>query len=121
LDNKRVLVVDDDSAICELLKIFLETHDCTVTTETGAEGALAQIRIHQFDLVLLDIMLGEYNGLQVLQSIKKVSPQVSVIMITGDRDIVLAKKCLDEGADDYISKPFDFEYLRESVFASLFL
>jgi len=121
LDNKKVLVIDDDSAICELLKLFLESNGCLVTTELAAEGALAQIRIQQFDLILLDIMLGEYNGLQVLQSIKKFSPQVSVIMITGNRDISLAKECLAEGADDYISKPFDFEYLRESVLASLFL
>ena len=119
--EKRVLVIDDEDAIRELLKEFLEENGCTVTTEATAEDGLMQLRKDQYDLVLLDIMLRHTNGLTVLQSIKKIAPELSVIMITGNNDITLAEECLSKGATDYISKPFDFDYLKDSVLVSLFL
>ena len=120
-EKKRVLVIDDEETIRELLKEFLEENDCSVTAEATAENGLMQIRKNRYDLVLLDIMLRHANGLEVLQIIKKIAPELSVIMITGNDDIELAKECLSKGATDYIAKPFDFAYLRESVFVSLFL
>jgi len=119
MEKKRVLVIDDEETIRDLLQIFLEENECEAVTEGVAEDGLAQLRTNSFDLVLLDIMLGDTDGLQVLQQIKKISPDISVIMITGNHDIELAQECLANGATDYISKPFDFDYLRESVLVTI--
>jgi DNA-binding NtrC family response regulator len=119
MNAKRILVVDDDEAIRDLLEMFLEENGCKVVTEGSAENAMAIVRHEEFDLILLDIMLGEISGMELLKHFKKISPQVPVIMITGNCDIQLAEKCLLEGANDYISKPFDLGYLRDSVLASL--
>ena len=121
MDKKKVLVIDDEDAIRELLKEFLEENGCSVATEATAEEGLMQIRKEPYDLVLLDIMLRHTNGLAVLQNIKKIAPDLSVIMITGNNDISVAEECLSKGATDYIAKPFDFDYLRNSVLVSLFL
>jgi len=119
MNTKQVFVVDDDEAVRDLLQMFLEENGCKVLTEGSAEKAMAVVRHESFDLILLDIMLGDFNGIELLKNFKKISPQVPVIMITGNNDVALAEKCLSEGATDYISKPFDLEYLRDSVLISL--
>ena len=113
--KKSILIIDDDKQILELLKLFAEANECSAITESSAEKGLAMIRKQEFDMVLLDIMLPDGDGLTVLKNIQKISPGISVIMITGGNDTDLAEKCLKAGAVDYITKPFDFEYLRTSM------
>jgi DNA-binding NtrC family response regulator len=119
VDKKNILIIDDDKQILELLKLFAEANDCTAVAEESAEKGLAKIRKEEFHLILLDIMLSDGNGLSVLKNIKKISPQVPVIMITGGNDIQVAEECLKCGAADYITKPFDFEYLRTAILVNI--
>lgn len=115
MENKKILIIDDDKQILELLKMFVEANNCSAVTETSAEKGLAMIRKNNFEMVLLDIMLPDGNGLDVLKNIQKISPGLPVIMITGGNDIEIAEECMQVGAVDYITKPFDFEYLRTTM------
>jgi len=115
LEIKKILIVDDDQQILALLKDFVEMNDCVADTESSAEKALALIHKNQYNLVLLDIKLPDGNGLDILKHILKLSPELPVIIITGGNDIEIAEECLKVGAADYITKPFDLQYLRTSI------
>jgi len=117
--KKTVLIIDDDENILVLLRAFIEENGCRGLTAATAEKGLVQLRSATIDLVLLDIALEEADGLDVLKTIIKISPDIPVIMITGYSDVEKAKASLENGASDYITKPFDPEYLRTSVFASI--
>ena len=119
MDKKNILIIDDEKQILDLLQLFVEENGCDAVTEESAEKGLAMIRKQEFDMVLLDINLPDGDGLSVLQGIKNISPQIPVIMITGGTDIEIAEKCLENGAVDYIAKPFDFEYLKTSIFVNI--
>ncbi len=119
MTKKNVLIIDDDAQILDLLKMFMENNQCEAETASTAEKGLALLRSENFDLVLLDIMLPDVENLSALEAIVKNSPNTPVIMITGGNDIELAEQCLAKGAVDYITKPFDFEYLRTTVLANM--
>ncbi|MCC8232805.1 response regulator [Enterobacter mori] len=103
-----ILVVDDDTAVCELLQDVLSEHVFTVLVCHNGQDALN--RVHQepgIALVLLDMMLPDINGLQVLLQLQKQRPELPVVMLTGlgsESDVVVG---LEMGADDYIGKPFN--------------
>lgn len=102
-----ILVVDDDSAVCELLKEVLSEHVFTVYVCHNGRDALTLSAQHaDIALVLLDMMLPDINGLRVLQQLQKQRPSLPVVMLTGlgsESDVVVG---LEMGADDYIGKPF---------------
>ncbi len=103
-----ILVVDDDMAVCELLQDVLSEHVFTVLVCHNGQDALRRVQQEQdIALVLLDMMLPDINGLQVLQQLQKQHPALPVIMLTGlgsESDVVVG---LEMGADDYIGKPFN--------------
>lgn len=103
-----ILVVDDDMAVCELLQDVLSEHVFTVLVCHNGQDALRRMQQEQdIALVLLDMMLPDINGLQVLQQLQKQHPALPVIMLTGlgsESDVVVG---LEMGADDYIGKPFN--------------
>ncbi|MCE1399111.1 response regulator transcription factor [Enterobacter cloacae] len=103
-----ILVVDDDMAVCELLQDVLSEHVFTVLVCHNGQDALRRVQQEQdIALVLLDMMLPDLNGLQVLQQLQKQHPALPVIMLTGlgsESDVVVG---LEMGADDYIGKPFN--------------
>ena len=79
----------------------------------------AILRNSECHMLLLDINLPDGDGLSMLQKIKKLYPNLPVIMITGGNDLEVAEKCLQYGASDYMAKPFDFDYLRTSILANI--
>jgi two-component system response regulator CpxR len=106
LPKERVLIVDDDHELCELLVDYLEQEDiaCHFVNDglTGLEEAL----INDFSLVILDVMLPGLNGFEVLRSIRR-SSQIPVIMLTAKGEDVDRIVGLEMGADDYMAKPFN--------------
>jgi DNA-binding response OmpR family regulator len=102
-----ILVVDDDTAVCELLQDVLSEHVFSVLVcHNGRMHWLVQ-QEPNIALVLLDMMLPDINGLQVLLQLQKQRPALPVIMLTGlgsESDVVVG---LEMGADDYIGKPFN--------------
>ena len=117
--GENILIIDDDSQILELLGMFLKNNGNDIATAASAEKGLALVRKQEFGLILLDIMLPDGDGLTVLKNLSKIAPNVPVIMITGGNDIKVAEECLQSGAVDYITKPFDFEYLRTTIMANM--
>ena len=110
----KILVVDDDHNICEMLRLYFENEGYEVkTANDGAEG-VAAFKTFEPDLVLLDIMLPELNGLEVLRRIRAVST-VPVILETARGETIDKINGLNLGADDYIPKPFEIEELLARI------
>ena len=102
----KILIVDDDVNICELLRLYLEKDGYeTVMAYDGAE-AVEAAKSHSPDLILLDIMLPKLDGWQVCREIRKFS-ETPIIMITAKGEVFDKILGLELGADDYITKPFD--------------
>ncbi|MDO9558284.1 MAG: sigma-54 dependent transcriptional regulator [Syntrophales bacterium] len=105
----NILIIDDQKLIRSSLKVALEKEAYAVRlARTGAEG-FGIIREHDVDLVLLDIMLPDINGIEVLRKIKEIDPDIIVIMMTGYGTIESAVQAMKYEAFDYISKPFKAE------------
>ncbi|MEN8142364.1 MAG: response regulator, partial [Thermodesulfobacteriota bacterium] len=107
--GEKVIIVDDDPAIREPLKIFLEEHGLVVQEAGNSEDFLIELEKNHVALVLLDIGLPDIDGRAILPKIVENHPDVAVIMLTGIADLRVAMECIREGADDYLSKPVKFD------------
>ena len=106
-----ILVVDDEPAIRENLEILLTEANYKVTlAESGIEG-LKKAESELFDLVLLDVMMPDKNGIEVLREIHQSCPETAIVMITAYGTIENAVSAIKSGADDYVTKPWDNEKL----------
>lgn len=117
---KRILVVDDEQDLCEILKFNLETEGYEVETANSAEEAL-EMDIASFDLLLLDVMMGGMSGFQLTKQLKgnPMTANVPIIFLTArdtENDTVTG---FNIGADDYISKPFSIREVMVRVRAVL--
>lgn len=102
---KRILIIDDDMDMCNLLSRFLNRKGFeTDTAFTGSKGLL-KFREKNYDVVLCDFRLGDMDGREALTELKKVNPSAVVIIITGYQDIKMAVEIMRQGAFDYITKP----------------
>ncbi len=106
MENKKILVVDDDQNICELLRLYLEKDGFETVVANDGGQALQLAQIHNPDLILLDIMLPVLDGWQVCREIRKTS-NVPIIMLTAKGETFDKVLGLELGADDYVTKPFD--------------
>lgn len=111
----KVLVVDDEANICNLLAKFLPSKGYSVITASSGEEAIKKVQREKPNLVLLDICLPDMNGLEVLQRIKVIDKSIGVIMATALKEDEIGQKALESGADDYLTKPIDFEFLEKSL------
>ena len=103
---EKVLVVDDDQNICDLLRMYLEKEGYSVIISNDGKEAVVKFNALNPDIVLLDIMLPSMDGRQVCREIRKNS-NVPIIMISAKNETFDKVLGLELGADDYISKPFD--------------
>ena len=104
--NIKIMVVDDDQNICELLRLYLEKEDYTVVIANDGKQALEMFTKENPDLMLLDIMLPGLDGWQVCREIRKKS-QCPIIMLTAKGEVFDKVLGLELGADDYVVKPFE--------------
>ncbi|MBR3971738.1 MAG: response regulator transcription factor [Ruminococcus sp.] len=118
MSQYKVLIVDDDSNICNLLRIYLEKEGFETLTAEDGEKALSLFEQSKPDLILLDIMLPGLDGWQVLREIRKTS-QCPIIMITAKDETFDKVLGLELGADDYIVKPFETKEVVARVRAVL--
>ncbi len=103
--KEKIAIIDDDRDICLVLERFLSKHDYEVqTAENGLKG-LKLIRDFNPDLLLTDFKLGDINGAELLERVKKTNPDLPVIIITGYTDIKVAINVMKQGAFDYVTKP----------------
>jgi two-component system response regulator CpxR len=102
----KALIVDDDNALCELLKEYLEQEGYSVESVSDGESGAAQALADGLDIVVLDVMLPGLSGLDVLRKVRQFS-RVPVIMLTARGEEVDRIVGLELGADDYLPKPFN--------------
>lgn len=118
MSKLKILIVDDDTNICELLRLYLEKEGYDTLICNDGEAAVKMAKDDQPDLVLLDIMLPKLDGWQVCREIRKTS-DVPIIMITAKSETFDKILGLELGADDYVSKPFDAKEVVARVRAVL--
>ena len=114
----KILVVDDDKNICELLRLYLEKEGYSVILSNDGEEAVVKFTALKPDLVLLDIMLPGLDGWQVCREIRKKS-NVPIIMLTAKGETFDKVLGLELGADDYVVKPFDTKEIVARIKAVL--
>jgi DNA-binding response OmpR family regulator len=115
----RILVIDDDPKISDFLKNNLETELFAVDVATDGEKGAYLARCNDYDLVVLDNVLPKKNGLEVCKAIREKKTGVKIIMLSALSDITTKVDLLDNGADDYLTKPFSFRELLSRVKALL--
>lgn len=116
--SNKILVVDDDLNICELLKLYLENEGYTAYVANDGQTAVDMFNEKAPDLVLLDIMLPKMDGWQVCREIRKTS-SVPIIMLTAKGETFDKVLGLELGADDYVTKPFDSKEVMARIKAVL--
>ncbi|WP_223592148.1 response regulator transcription factor [Neobacillus bataviensis] len=113
--KQRILVVEDEKQIAKILKLELEYEGYEVVVAYDGKAGLQAAQNDKLDLILLDVMLPELNGIEVLRRIRKENTMLPVILLTA-RNMTMDKVAgLDQGANDYITKPFEIEELLARV------
>ena len=118
MDNKKILIVDDDENICELLRLYLVKEGFQVVLAGDGEEALARFTAENPDIILLDVMMPRLDGWQVCREIRKKS-ECPIIMITAKGETFDKVLGLELGADDYVVKPFETKEIVARIKAVL--
>ncbi|MGG0240620.1 response regulator transcription factor [Bacillus rhizoplanae] len=117
--NKRILVVEDEVQIARVLQLELEYEGYEVLVKHDGKSGL-EVALHEnLDLILLDVMLPELSGIEVLRRLRKADIYVPVILLTARNTTLDKVMGLDQGANDYVTKPFEMEELLARVRSSI--
>jgi len=111
----RILIVDDEPHICDSLKLLLQRQGYDITTANSGKDAVQLLADHDFDLLLLDMVIPDMNGYQILDYTNGCQYDLLTIVITGNASIESAVTALRKGAYDYLKKPFEYEELLKRV------
>ena len=111
----RILVVDDEELIRDLLKMVLMDEGYTVVTAADGEEAIGRLEASPFDLVITDLVMPRVNGVEVLRAAKRIDPNYPVMVITGYPSVETVTKLVRLGAGDYLTKPFNLDVVKVTV------
>lgn len=117
MNTCKILIVEDDLPILNLMKITMESNDYHYLTATNGKMALALSASHNPDIMLLDLGLPDIDGIEVIEKIRSWS-NMSIIVVSARTELTDKIQALDAGADDYISKPFSVEELLARIRAA---
>ena len=115
MNQPRIVIIDDDTSICETLRLYLQEQGYQASACTSAGAALQLLEQEAPDLVILDIRLSDMDGLEVLRKIKILEPDLPVVMITAFHDLPTTAEAMRRGAFEYVHKPIDIGLLEEAV------
>jgi DNA-binding response OmpR family regulator len=116
--RRRVLIVDDEPLVLEILSEHFEI-DYDVEIALNGVDALNAVRRQRPDVVLLDVKMPGMSGVEVLKAIKQLDDSIAVIMVTANEQVAIAAEALKSGAFGYVPKPFDFRFLDHTLTAIL--
>ena len=119
-NKKRILIVEDDAEMRSLLKDFFEEDGFEIDSVSNGSEAFRKIAREPFDLIITDIRMPGLTGLDILPGIKKLQPEVSIIVITAFGSEEVRRKALERGATAYLEKPILFNKLRTLVHEVVF-
>jgi len=115
----HILIVEDDLKIARVIALQLEYAGYMTTQLSNGKDAVTYARKHDCDLILMDIMMPELNGIEACKLIKAHKPHQGIILLTAKDDLDDIIKGLDSGADDYVTKPFIFDELLARIRANI--
>ncbi len=111
----RILVVDDEESIRDLLRLVLTGEGYSVVTANDGEEAIEYLEARRFDIVITDLVMPGVNGVEVLRAAKRIDPNYPVIVITGYPSVETVTELVRLGAGDYLTKPFNIDVVRVTV------
>jgi two-component system response regulator PilR (NtrC family) len=114
-NTPHILVVDDELSMRELLEVLLGKEGYKVSFAENGRDAVSMIKKTYFDLLLCDIRLGDITGLDVLKAAKAQNPDALIIMISAYATTEAAVEAMNQGAYDFVPKPFDNEELKQTI------
>jgi two-component system response regulator QseB len=115
MNETRILLADDEEALRELLREQLSTQGYTIDEAQDGVEAVEKLQQNSYHLAILDINMPRKNGLDVLRHIREQNLPVRVIMLTGRLGFSVGSESMLLGADEYITKPFDLDYLEMAI------
>jgi DNA-binding NtrC family response regulator len=113
--SEKVLLVDDEQDFLDSLAERMRARGMNVSTTTSAEEAIRMAATESYDAVVLDLMMPEMDGIEVLQAIKEKRPDVGVILLTGYATLDKGIEAMKLGAMDFVEKPADLKVLSEKI------
>ncbi len=113
--TKNILIVDDDHLICWGLEKILSRENCRVTSVNNGADAISEISNFPYGSVFLDINLPDASGLDMISRIRELSPDTKVVILTGNDTDQNREKAFEEGAFDFIAKPFDLSDIKKII------
>ncbi|WP_314733447.1 response regulator [Anaerobacillus sp. CMMVII] len=111
---EKILIIDDEAAICSSLTFALED-DFNVTATTDPYQGIKYVEEEHFQLCLLDLKIGNVNGIEIIQKLKVIQPDIAIIMITAFGTISTSVEALQKGAFSYVTKPINMDELRSTI------
>jgi len=117
--DKRILIIDDEEEVCKLLEDFLTREGFQVTTALSAKEGLEKLQQEKIEVILLDIKMPEMDGIEAIKRIRELNKTVGIIMTTAVMDQKVAEEAIKLGASEYIVKPFDLNYLKNSLLVKI--
>ena len=111
----KILIVDDDPRMCDSIKTLLSSHRYDITTACSGREALSSLSENEYDVALLDIIMPDINGLQIMEHINRPNHDTFVIAVTGSANLDFAITALRHGVYDYLRKPFEYDELVKTV------
>ncbi len=115
----KLMVIDDEAGICHFLKEFFQKRGHIVLTSQSPEEALSILRKEKPRVILLDILMPQISGLELLKKIREEDKDVKIIMVSIAGQDSNVQEALRLGADAFVKKPFSVEYLEEVVMAKI--
>jgi DNA-binding NtrC family response regulator len=113
--SEKVLLVDDEQDFLDSLAERMRARGMDVSTTTSAEEAIKKAETESYDAIVLDLMMPEMDGIEVLQAIKEKRPDVGVILLTGYATLDKGIEAMKLGAMDFVEKPADLKILSEKI------
>jgi DNA-binding NtrC family response regulator len=111
-----VLIIDDEQIILDSLAVIFKRKNIAAETENNPVEALQRYRRHHYNIVLVDVLMPEMNGVDVVRTIKQINPLCNIIVMTAFSNMMHVVDCIEAGAVDYITKPFsDMDILLNVV------
>jgi len=118
MEHEKILIVDDEPDFVEALAKRMKNHGLDVETAGGGEEALGKVKSQDFTAIVLDLKMPGMDGIETLEGLKKINPNLQIILLTGHGSIRDGVDAMKHGALDFLEKPADFEELLKKIEAA---